>query len=53
VGARWWNYYNPAWTSLGLWNIATLCSVGSPEGLSAEHPWVQKTARAIARQIQR
>lgn len=53
VGARWWNYYNPAWTSVGLWNIAGLRSIGSAEVLSAEHALIKKAAQAIARQIQR
>lgn len=52
-GARWWSYYDPAWTSVGLWNIAGLRPAGSPEILNAEHTLVQETAQAIARQIQR
>ncbi len=53
AGARWWSYYDPAWTSVGLWNSAGLCSTGSPEILDAGHRLIQEAARAIARQIQR
>ena len=51
VGARWWSFYNPDWTSVGLWNVLRLRVIGIPEALSAEHPLVQKTAREIVRQI--
>lgn len=51
VGARWWSYYDPAWTAVALWDIAGVGPVGMPELLNAEHPSVKKTAQAIARQI--
>ncbi|MFY9662952.1 MAG: RES domain-containing protein [Candidatus Cybelea sp.] len=52
VGVRWWNYYNPDWTSLGLWDASELRAIEIPESLSLQHPLVQATALAIVRQIQ-
>lgn len=51
IGARWWSFYNPDWTSVGLWNTVELRVIGTPETLSAEHLLVQKTAKEIVRQI--
>lgn len=51
AGAEWWSYYNPDWTSLGLWDISRLRAVGAPEVLSPAHPAVQSTAKAIVRQV--
>jgi hypothetical protein len=31
VGVRWWSYYDPAWTSIGLWNAAHLRPVGQSQ----------------------
>ncbi len=53
IGVRWWSYYDPAWTSVGLWNIADLCLIGGPDVLNAGHELVQTTAEAIVRQIKR
>lgn len=52
IGARWWSYYEPAWTSVGLWSTSGLHPDGNPEILSAEHSLVRKAAEAIVRQIQ-
>ncbi len=30
VGAKWWSYYSPDWTAVGLWNISKLQPVGDP-----------------------
>ena len=51
IGARWWSFYNPDWTSVGLWRVARLRVIGTPEALSAEHPLVQNAAQEIVRQI--
>lgn len=51
VGARWWSFYNPDWTSVGLWNTDRMRVIGTPESLNPEHPLVQKTAKEIVRQI--
>jgi len=53
IGVRWWSYYEPAWTSIGLWDIVRLRPLGRPEALDTDHPLVAKTGRAIARQIER
>lgn len=51
IGARWWSYYNPAWTALGLWDVESLRFTGAAETLAAEHDLVTRTAREIVRQI--
>lgn len=51
IGARWWSFYNPDWTSVGLWHTVGLRVIGTPEALSPEHLLVQKTAKEIMRQV--
>jgi hypothetical protein len=51
IGARWWSFYSPDWTSVGLWNTVGLRLIGTPEPLRVEHPLVEKTAKKIVRQI--
>jgi hypothetical protein len=50
TGVSWWNYYEPAWTSFGLWDISSL-EVLHAEQLANPLPLVQRTAEHIVRQF--
>jgi hypothetical protein len=50
MGVRWWSYYDPAWSSFGLWDIKRLVfSQASP--LKLDHPSVLEASRTIARRV--
>lgn len=51
AGIRWWSYYNPDWTVLGLWNRTELRVSDQAETLTTTHPTVHEAAAAIVRQI--
>jgi len=52
VGVRWWSYYDPRWTSMGLWDRSKLVLDGiSPLRLDDEA--VLQASRIIARRIVR
>jgi hypothetical protein len=50
VGIRWWSYYNPAWSSLGLWDTRHL-RLKSVTLLTLDHPAITEASRAIVRRI--
>lgn len=49
-GVRWWSFYDPRWTSAGLWNTAEL-SLVEIRPLRLESAEVIEAAGAIARRI--
>ena len=49
-GVRWWSYYHPAWSSFGLWNLASL-RLEKVTALSMGDPAVLEAARTIVRRI--
>ena len=53
IGTRWWSFYNPDWTSVGLWNVSGLRPIEVPQALNSAHPLVRKAASEIVRQILR
>jgi hypothetical protein len=50
IGVSWWNYYEPAWASFGLWDTSSL-EVLHAEQLGSSLPLVQRTAEHIVRQF--
>ena len=50
AGASWWSYYNPDWSSVGLWDVDL--KVEDVEVLSLESLVVQETAFEIARVVE-
>jgi hypothetical protein len=50
IGVSWWNYYEPAWASFGLWDTSSL-KVLHAEQLANSLPLVQRTAKHIVRQF--
>lgn len=50
AGLSWWSYYNPDWSSLGLWDVDL--AVEDVEVLSLESLVVQETAFEIARVVE-
>jgi len=50
IGVSWWNYYEPAWASFGLWDTSSL-KVLHAEQLASSLPLVQRTAEHIVRQF--
>jgi hypothetical protein len=53
AGARWWSYYEPEWTVVGLWERGGVAVVDQPEILSVDHAAVRNAAARIVRQIVR
>jgi hypothetical protein len=51
-GVAWWSYYKPEWSSVGLWNHASL-RVAGVEPLTLRHDAVVKAASEIVRVIRR
>ena len=49
-GVRWWSYYDPAWSSFGLWNLKGL-SLDAVAPLTLDHPALVKASRTIVRQV--
>jgi hypothetical protein len=49
-GLSWWSYYNPDWSSIGLWDIDLI--VEEAEVLTLDSLIVQETAFEIARMVQ-
>lgn len=43
-GLRWWSYYDPAWSSYGLWDTDGLT-------LALEHPALVEASRTIVRRV--
>jgi len=51
TGARWWTYYQPDWTVVGLWDRSSVMTTNPPEPLTTAIPVVKAAAAAIVRQI--
>ena len=50
AGISWWSYYDPRWTSVGLWKTDRL-SLAEVRQLSLDDPAVLDAARIIVRRI--
>ncbi len=51
AGVSWWSYYDPQWSSTGLWDISSLNVAVEPVALTLNHPAVQDAASLIGRVI--
>lgn len=51
AGISWWSFYEPRWSSFGLWDISGLAVVGTPEPLSLGDGTVRDAASLIRRVI--
>jgi hypothetical protein len=49
-GVRWWSYYDPAWSSFGLWNLKGL-ALDQVTPLTLDHPALIEASRTIVRRI--
>jgi hypothetical protein len=49
-GVRWWSYYDPAWSSFGLWDIKRL-TLEEVSPLSLDHPALIEASRTIVRRV--
>jgi hypothetical protein len=49
-GVRWWSYYDPAWSSFGLWDIRRL-TVDEVTPLMLHHPALLEASRTIVRRV--
>jgi len=49
-GVRWWSYYDPAWSSFGLWEIKHL-ALEEVSMLKLDSPPLVEASRTIARRI--
>jgi hypothetical protein len=49
-GVRWWSYYNPAWSSFGLWDTGRL-KIEDVVPLRLDHPAFIEAAKVIVRRI--
>lgn len=52
AGLRWWSYYDPRWTSFGIWDLSHI-SLESVRKLRLEDSAVLEAARIITRRIGR
>lgn len=50
IGARWWSFYDPKWSSIGLWNSRELRLL-DVEQLRIDTPAFREAARTIARPV--
>jgi hypothetical protein len=50
AGVRWWSYYEPAWSSFGLWDIRDLV-VAQVTPLRLDNQALVEASRAIVRRI--
>ena len=50
AGIRWWSYYDPRWTSYGLWDLRKL-RLKDVTPLQLDDPAVVEASRTIARRI--
>ncbi len=48
-GVSWWSYYDPDWTSFGLWDTSDIRVQGTPELLDLDHPALLEAAASISR----
>jgi hypothetical protein len=49
-GVRWWSYYDPAWSSFGLWDIKRL-SLDEVTLLGLDHSAILEASRTIVRRV--
>jgi hypothetical protein len=49
-GVRWWSYYDPAWSSFGLWDIKHL-TLEEVRPLRLDHPALLEASRTIVRRV--
>lgn len=49
-GTQWWSFWNPDWTSAGVWAVEDL-RVTSIEDLSLDHPAVAEAASVLDRPV--
>jgi hypothetical protein len=49
-GVRWWSYYDPAWSSFGLWDIKHL-NLDEVTPLRLDHPALAEASRTIVRRV--
>lgn len=49
-GVRWWSYYDPQWSSFGLWDIRNL-AVEEVAVLRISDPAIREAARVISRRV--
>jgi hypothetical protein len=49
-GVRWWSYYDPAWSSFGLWDIEGL-TLDDVTPLTLDHPALVEASRTIVRRV--
>ena len=50
AGVRWWSYYDPVWTSFGLWDIGNL-GLTEITPLRLDNPHLLTASRTIVRRI--
>jgi hypothetical protein len=50
AGVRWWSYYDPRWSSVGIWDTAAI-TFAAARILKLKDPAVVQAARTIARRI--
>lgn len=49
-GVRWWSYYEPSWSSFGLWNVRSL-GLEEVLPLSLDDPALIEASRVIVRRL--
>lgn len=49
-GAHWWSYYDPAWSSFGLWDIERL-ALEQITPLTLDEPALVEASRTIVRRV--
>ena len=52
MGVRWWSYYDPRWSTFGLWEINALLLI-DVRPLRLEDAAIAEAARTIRRRISR
>jgi hypothetical protein len=50
AGVRWWSYYEPSWSSFGLWNVRSL-GLEQVSSLSLDDPALLEASRVIVRRV--
>jgi hypothetical protein len=50
AGIRWWSYYDPSWSSLGLWDTRHI-KLKSVMPLTLKHPAIIEASRTMVRRI--
>jgi hypothetical protein len=50
AGVRWWSYYDPRWSSFGLWDTVRLVPADVTP-LALDHPPLAEAARTVVRRL--